>query len=72
MLGRDLLAVSFLRGMPLPILDFRYQPFGGNQIPDGMLIVLRLTVPQNSVGHLAIEQDGSYRVIFCEVLGDRS
>ena len=72
MLGRDLLAVSFLRGMPLPILDFRYQPFGGNQIPDSMVIVLRLTVPKNSVGHLAIEQDGSYRVIFCEVLGDRS
>ena len=72
MLGRDLLAVSFLRGMPLPILDFRYEPFGGNQIPDGMVIVLRLTAPKNSVGHLAIKQNGSYRATFCEVLGDRS
>jgi hypothetical protein len=72
MLGRDLLAVSFLTGIPQPILDFRYEPFGGNQIPDGMVIVLRLTAPKNSVGHLAIEQNGSYRVTFCEVFGDRS
>src|SRR5713101_894197 len=72
MLGRDLLTVSFLRGMPQPIFDFRYEPLGGNQIPDGMVIVLRLTAPKNSVGHLAIEQNGSYRVTFCEVLGDRS
>jgi hypothetical protein len=72
MLGRDLLAVSFLRWMPQPILDVRYEPFGRNQISDGMVIVLRLTSPKNSVGHLAIEQDGSYRVTFCEALGDRS
>src|SRR5260370_36957249 len=72
MCGRDLLAVRFLRGMPLPILGVRYEPFGGNQISDGMVIVLRLTAPKNSVGHLAIEQDGSYRVTFCRAIGDRS
>src|ERR1700730_8810295 len=72
MFGRDLLAVSFLRGMPQPILDVRYEPFGGNQISDGMVIVLRLTAPKNGVGHLAIEQDGSYRVTFCEAIGDKS
>ena len=72
MLGRDLLAVSLLRGMPQPIFDVRYEPFGRNQISDGMVIVLRLTAPKNSVGHLAIEQDGSYRVTFCEAIGDRS
>ena len=72
MLDRDLLAVSLLRWMPQPILDFRYEALGGNQIPDDMLIVLRLTAPENSVGHLAIEQDGSYRVTFCEALGDGS
>ena len=72
MLGRDLLAVSLLSGMPQPILDVRYEPFGRNQISDGMVIVLRLTSPKNSVGHLAIEQDGSYRVTFCEAIGDRS
>jgi hypothetical protein len=54
MLGRDLLAVSLLRSMILPISDFRYEPFSGNQIPDGMIIVLRLTALENSVGHLAI------------------
>src|SRR5260370_8700607 len=72
MFGRDLLAVSFLRGMPLPILGVRSEPVGGNQISDGMVIVLRLTAPKNSVGHLAIEQDGSYRVTFREAIGDRS
>ena len=59
MLDRDLLAVSLLRWMPQPILDVRYEPLGGSQIPDGMVIMLRLTAPKNSVGHLAIEQDGS-------------
>src|SRR5271170_7352806 len=37
-----------------------------------MVIVLRLTAPKNSIGHLAVEQDGSYRVTFCYALGDRS
>ena len=64
MLGRDLLAVSFLKWMPQPILDVRYEPLGGNQIPDGMVIVLRLTASKNSIGHPAIEQGGSYRVMF--------
>ena len=72
MLGRDLLAVSLLRGMPQPIFDVRYEPFGRNQISDGMVIVLRLTAPKNSVGHLAIEQDGCYRMTFPEALGDGS
>jgi hypothetical protein len=72
MFGRDLLAVSLLRGMPQPIFDVRYEPFGRNQISDGVVIVLRLTAPKNSVGHLAIEQNGSYRVAFCEAIGDRS
>jgi len=54
MLDRDLLAVSLLRSITPPILDFLHQPLGGNQIPDGMVIVLRLTAPKNSVGHLAI------------------
>jgi hypothetical protein len=40
MLGRNLLAVSFLRWMPQPILDVWYEPFGGSQIPDGMVIML--------------------------------
>ena len=72
MLGPDLLAVSLLRWTPQPILDFRYEPLGGDQVPDGMLVVLRLTAPKNSVGHLAIEQNGSYRVTFREALGDGS
>jgi hypothetical protein len=29
-----------------------------------MVIVLRLTASKNSIGHPAIEQDGSYRVMF--------
>jgi hypothetical protein len=72
MLGRDLLAVSLLRSTTQPIFDFRYEPLGSNQIPDGMVIVLRLTALENSVGHLAIEQDGCYRMTFPEALGDRS
>jgi hypothetical protein len=72
MLGPDVLAVSLLRSMIQPILDFRYEPLGGNQIPDDMVIVLRLTALENSVGHLAIEQDGCYRMTFPEALGDRS
>src|SRR5580704_16661323 len=70
MLGRDLLAVSFLRWMPQPILDVRYEPLGGSQIPDGMVIMLRLTAPKNSLGHPAMEQNGSYRVTFLEAVGD--
>jgi hypothetical protein len=58
--------------MTEPILDFRYEPLGGNQIPDGMVIVFATVRAENSVGHLAIEQDGRYRVTFCEALGDRS
>src|SRR5260370_29951734 len=72
MFGRDLLAVSFLRGMPLPILGVRYEPFGGNQISDGMVIVLRLNAPKNSVGYLALDQEDSYPVTFCETFVDRS
>ena len=72
MLGPDVLAVSLLRSMIQPILDFRYEPLGGNQISDGMVRVLRLTALENSVGHLAIEQDGCYRMTFPEALGDRS
>jgi hypothetical protein len=72
MLGRDLLAISFLRWMPQPILDVRYEPLGGSQIPDGVVIMLRLTAPKNSVGHPAMEQNGSYRVTFFEAVGDGS
>jgi hypothetical protein len=72
MLGRDLLAVSFLRWMPQPILNIRCEPLGGNQITDGVVIVLRLTSFEDSIGHSAIEQDGSYRVIFRKAVGDRS
>src|SRR6516165_7003171 len=70
MLGRDLLAVSLLRSVTQPIFDFRYEPLGGNQIPDGMVIVLRLTASKNSVGHQAMEQNGSYRVTSLEAVGD--
>jgi hypothetical protein len=72
MLGRDLLAISFLRWMPQPILDVWYEPLGGSQIADGMVIMLRLTLPKNSVGHPAMEQNGSYRVTFFEAVGDGS
>ena len=71
MLGRDLLAVGFLRGMPEPIRDLRYEPLGGNQIPDGMVIVLRMAAAQNGIGHPAIKQDGRYRMLFRKALGDR-
>jgi hypothetical protein len=70
--GRDLLTISFLRRMPQPILDVRYEPLGCNQISDGMVIVRRLTVPKNSIGHTAIKQNGCYRVTFREAPGDRS
>jgi hypothetical protein len=63
MLCRNPPAVVFLRQMPEPVLDMGDEPLGGDQIPDGMVIVRRLTVAENGVGHLAIEQDGSYRVI---------
>jgi len=53
--GRDLLAISFLRRMPQPILDVGYEPLGGNQISDGMVIVRRLTAPKNSIGYTAIK-----------------
>jgi hypothetical protein len=62
MLGRDLLAVSFLRWMPQPLLDLRYEPLGGSQIPDGMVIVLRLTAPKNRMMLLSVplaKGDGS-------------
>ena len=72
MLGCDLLAVSFLSWMPQPILYVRYEPLRGHQIPDGMVIMLRLTTPKNSIGHPAMEQDGRYRVTFLEAFGDRS
>jgi hypothetical protein len=71
-LGRDLLAISFLRWISQPIFDVWYEPLGGNQIPHGMVIVLRMTAPKNSAGHLAIEQDGGKRVTFRHALGDRS
>jgi hypothetical protein len=62
MLGRDLLAVSFLRWMPQPLLDLRYEPLGGSQIPDGMVRVLRLTAPKNRMMLLSVplaKGDGS-------------
>ena len=62
MLGRDLLAVSFLRWMPQQLLDLRYEPLGGSQIPDGMVIVLRLTAPKNGMMLLSVplaKGDGS-------------
>jgi hypothetical protein len=51
MLGRNLLVVSLLRWVPQPILDVRHEPFGGSQIPYGMVIVLRLTASKNSVAN---------------------
>jgi hypothetical protein len=62
MLGRDLLAVSFLRWMPQPLLDLRYEPLGGSQIPDGMVIVLQVTAPKNRMLLLSVplaKGDGS-------------
>src|SRR5439155_25542106 len=60
MLPRNPPAVGFLRQLPEPVLDIRDEAFGGDQIPDGMLVVGRLTALKNGVGQLAIEQDGSY------------
>jgi hypothetical protein len=71
MLARNLPAVVFLRQMPEPVLDIGDEPLGGDQIPDGMVIVQRLTAAKNGVGQLAIEQDGSYRVTPRETVGDR-
>ena len=71
MLCRNPPAVVFLRQLPEPVLDIADEPLGGDQIPDGMVIVRRLTAAKNGVGHLAIEQDGSYRVIPRETVGDR-
>jgi hypothetical protein len=62
MIGRDLLAVSFLRWIPQPLLDLWYEPLGGSQIPDGMVIVLRLTAPKNRMMLLSVplaKGDGS-------------
>jgi hypothetical protein len=70
MLGRNPPAVVFLRQMPEPVLDIGDEPLGGDQIPDGMVVVQRLTVAENGAGHLAIEQDGSYRVTPREKVGD--
>src|SRR5713101_3064140 len=58
MLGRNLPAVGFLRQMPEPVLDIRDEPLGGDQIPHGIVLLQRLTVAKNGVGHFAIEQDG--------------
>jgi len=71
MLARDPPAVGFLRQMPKPVLDIRDEPLGGDQIPDGMVVLQRLSAPKNRVGHFAIEQDGSYGVSFRQTVGDR-
>jgi hypothetical protein len=58
--------------MPEPVLDVRDEPLGGDQIPNGIVVLQRLTVARSGVGHLAIEQDGRDRVIFRETATGRS
>jgi len=72
MLGRDLLAVGFLGWMPQPVLNVRHEPLGRSEIPHGMIIVLRVTASEDSVGHSAIKQNCSHLIIFCKLIGDRS
>ena len=49
MLCRNPPVVVFLRQMPEPVLDIGGEPLGGDQIPDGMLVVRRLTAAKNGV-----------------------
>ena len=60
MLGRDPPAVGFLRQLPEPVFDIRDEPLGGDEIPDAMVVLQRLTAAKNRVGHFVIDQDGSY------------